>query len=425
MDARRIMTTILLVSALAGCGGGDGSNAGAPNVDGGADATVGDGGHGTDGGVGQDGGGNLDGGADGAARDAGHGPDGGPCTSDVSCWPNASNTGYQNAPGYPGTPGVADPTKLTTASAGSATCPTTFESHHTYSFCRFKGPGVSVGAPGGHLTDVHFIGDLFEATDPTSDQAMIMLYCDGDCTFDYVTLKPATIDAPDVPAPKHGTTYANAYSAIMAAGWGAYYSTGHGFSLKHSDIWGYLSGLLVGENTAATPNLVQDNWMHDQGQCMEEPKCTTHADGIGMVDTGGSSSYITIDHNNMPFITDNTNDIAFQQGTYDHLTITNNILSGDGYTVAIWATSTNVTFTGNVWTNYAQHYFGVNYGQNFWDTPGSVWAHNKFLWDPSGASPFYEGGPGLGSSGPITAADSGKCWVPSGLSTTDYKGGGC
>jgi hypothetical protein len=234
---------------------------------------------------------------------------------------------------------------------------------------------------------------------------------------------------------KHGTSYAKSYTAIMAAGWGAYYTTGHGFSLTHSDIWGWQSGIIVGssggKNTSATPNLIQDNWLHDQGQCLEEPTCPTHADGIGMVDTGGSADYITINHNNMPFIQDNTNNIAFQEGTYDHLAVTNNLLSGDGYTVAIWDTSTNITFTGNVWTNYAQQLFRVNYGQNFWDTPGSTWAHNKFLWDPSGISPLYASGPGFGAMAqPITATDNGKCWVPPGisttdLSTTDYKGGSC
>lgn len=350
---------------------------------------------------------------------------GGTCTNDVSCWPNATNTGYQNAPGYPGTHGVADPTKLTTASASSSACPTTFQSNHTYSFCRYTGSQF-IGDSGNHLTNVHFIGDLFEdSSGPVNDKAMIMLYCDSNCTFDYLTIKPAGLSTPDIPAPKHGTSYAKSYAAIMAAGWGAYYSTGHGFSLTHSDIWGYQSGIIVGSNSAATPNLIQDNWMHDQGQCMEVPECPTHADGIGMVDTGGTSSYITINHNNMPFIQDNTNNIAFQEGTYDHLTITNNILSGDGYTVAIWDTSSNVIFTGNVWTNYAQQYFGVNYGQNFWDRPGSVWAHNKFLWDPTGANPFYELGPGSGNANPITQADSGKCWVPSGLSATDYGGGSC
>ena len=127
----------------------------------------------------------------------------------------------------------------------------------------------------------------------------------------------------------------------------------------------------------------------------------------------------------MPFVHDNTNDIAFQSGHYDHLTITNNVLAGDGYTVAVWGTSTNITFTGNVLTNYDQQEFGWLYPQDFYDTAGSTWAHNKFMWDPTGVSPFYEDGPGLGTARPVTAADNGKCWVPSGLSTTDYHGGAC
>jgi hypothetical protein len=354
-------------------------------------------------------------------------------TIDLSCWPNATTTGYQNAPGYPGTHGVADPSKLTTASASSSTCPTTFQSHHTYSFCHYL-DGMQFGSPqypgdpdvGQHLTDVHFVGFLVESSGPTNDGSAIMAYCASNCTLDYFTVKPSGLSTPDVAAPKHGTSYTKSYGTIMNAGWGAYYGYARGLSLTHSDIWGYQSGIIMGgDNTAATPNVISENWLHDQGQCLEYSGCLTHADGIGMVDTGGTASYITINHNNMPFIQDNTNDIAFQEGTYDHLTISNNIFSGDGYTIAIWATSTNTTFTGNVWTNYAQHYFGVNYGQNFWDRPGSVWAHNKFVWDPTGANPFYEDGPGNGNANPITASDSGKCWVPSGLSTTDYGGGSC
>jgi hypothetical protein len=346
------------------------------------------------------------------------------CTNNVSCWPNASNTGYQNAPGYPGTKGVADPTKLTTASSSSSTCPTTFQSNHTYSFCHYTGVGNFVGNPSAHLSNVHFIGDLFESSDHTSDPGMIMLYCDSNCTFDYLTIKPLNTNTPNV-AGGPGVQYADSYGIAIGAGWGAYNSYGHGFSITHSDIWGFQSGIIVGGNTSATPNLIQDNWLHDQGQCINVSDCPFHTDGIGMVDTGGSSSYLTINHNNMPFINNNTNDIAFQQGTYDHLTITNNILSGDGYTIAIWGTSTNITFTGNVWTNYDQQYFGVNYGQNFWDTTGSTWAHNKFLWDPGGVNPLNALGPGSGNAQPSTHSDSGKCWVPSGLSTTDYKGGSC
>jgi hypothetical protein len=349
------------------------------------------------------------------------------CTNSVSCWPNSSNTGYQNAPGYPGTPGVADPTKLTTASSSSSTCPLTFQSNHTYSFCRYTGAGQFIGSSTGHLTNVHFIGDLFESSDHTSDPATIMLYCDSNCTFDYMTMKPQTVNAPNI-AGRHGTTYAASYGAIMGAGWGAFGTVGHGLSITHSDIWGFDSGIILGPNGSATPVNISDNWLHDQGDCINAGSCTSHADGIGMVDTGSSSSYVTLNHNNMPFIEDNTNDIAFQSGTYDHLTITNNLFSGDGYTIAIWSTSTNITFTGNVYTNYAQNWFGMNYGQDFWDTPGSVWAHNKFLWDTDPLSvqgTYFQEGPQNGNAGPITSADSGKCWVPDGLSTTDYHGGVC
>lgn len=351
----------------------------------------------------------------------------------LSSWPNATNTGYQYAPGYPGTPGIADKTKLTKASASSTTCPTKPESNKTYKFCYYPS-GLQIGSPqypgdpdvGQHLTNVHFVGVLVEDSGPTSDSSAIMAYCKSDCTLDYFTIKPSGLDAPDVPAPKHGTTYSKSYGTIMNAGWGAYYGYARGLSLKHSNIWGYQSGIILGgDNTAATPIVIEDNWLHDQGQCLEQPGCPTHADGIGMVDTGGTAKYITINHNNMPFIQNNTNNIAFQEGTYDTIKITNNILSGDGYTVAIWNTSKNITFTGNVLTNYGQHYFGVMYPKNFWDTPGSTWKNNRFIWDPSGANPYYWSGPGNGISGQITPADSGKCWTPSGLSTTDYGGGSC
>ena len=46
-------------------------------------------------------------------------------------WPDSTNTGYQNAPGYPG--------GLTVASSSSSTCPTTLQSNQTYSFCQYNG----------------------------------------------------------------------------------------------------------------------------------------------------------------------------------------------------------------------------------------------------------------------------------------------
>ena len=336
----------------------------------------------------------------------------GPVTASTPAHPNFSNTGYQNAPGYPGTPGIPDPSKLTLASSGSSTCPTSIESNHTYSFCHYTSE-LNVGSSSGHVSNVHFIGDLFEDPDPHSYG--ILMYCDSSCTIDYATYKPARVNAPDLPG--HGTTWGNSVGMICDCGMGSYNSVGHGVSITHSDMWGWDSGIILGPNTSATPINISDNWLHDQGDCEHDSGCSTHADGIGMVDTGGSSSYVTINHNNMPFIHDNTNDIAFQSGTYDNLTITNNVFSGDGYTVAVWSTSTNITFTGNIWTNYAQEAYGPLYPQDFYDTPGSTWAHNKFMWDPTGVSPF--------EGGKIRAAANGKCWTPSGLSTTDYGGGTC
>ena len=86
-----------------------------------------------------------------------------------------------------------------------------------------------------------------------------------------------------------------------------------------------------------------------------------------------------------------------------------------------------MTFTGNVWTNYAQQLYGINYGQDFWNTAGSTWAHNKFEWDPTGVAPFYQWGLGSGDADRVMASDNGMCWVPpvgiTRLSTTDYGGG--
>ena len=364
----------------------------------------------------------------------------GPVKASSTAWPNFSNTGYQNAPGYPGTAGVPDPSKLTIASAGSSTCPTTIQSNHTYSFCHYTG-GLDVGASGQDVSNVHFIGDLFDDSSPYGDSEAIILYCDNNCTFDYVTVSPTGMSVPDLPMPGHGlnwngnqighgVTYSKGYGAICACGWGAHNSVGHGFSFTHSDMWGWGSGIITGPNTSATPITIQNNWIHDEGDCDSDNNCSEHTDGIGMVDTGSTSSYITIDHNNMPFILNNTNDLAFQQGTYNHLNITNNILSGDGNTVAIWHTSTNITFTGNLWTNYAQQEYGVNYGEDFWDTTGSTWAHNKFAWDPTGVTTLYQNGPNpfdnyTPSGTQYTTTNNNQCWVPTGLSTTDYGGGTC
>ena len=388
-------------------------------------------------------------------------------------WPNYSNTGYQNTPAdfdsfgnesytaaTGGTEGVPNPNVLTVASASSSSCPTTLQSNHTYAFCWYKNtcsPGAScngstLGHSGSPVSNVKFIGDLFDADSngPSAecggtycDNNDLTMYCSGGCVFDYDTFKPYDLAVPDQPMPNHttavdddhvpiahGTTYVDGYGIVCACGSG---TQGNGFTFEYDDMWGYGSGIVVGTNSSSTPNLIENNWLHDTADCDDDrPTCTEHPDGIGMVNTGSSSSYVTLNHNNMPFANGDTNDIAFQSGTYNHLTITNNVLAGDGYMTAVWGSSSDVTFTGNVWTNYAEPLYGPLYlGQDFWTTSGSAWAHNKFEWDPTGVSPFYQWGPGNGDADPATASQSGMCWVPTtsdsqnNLSTTDYGGGTC
>ena len=391
-----------------------------------------------------------------------------------SPYPNYSNTGYQNTPanfnGYGnqsyaaqtgGTEGVPNPALLTVASSSSPTCPTTFQSNHTYSGCLYKLPctdggtclyGLTIGSSGSHISNVHFVGDLFEAAanggpgpkcgGTYCDNTLISTYCSSGCTFDYSTFQPDDLSVPDLAMPQnttakdrygvpegHGTTYAKGYGDLCSCGWlGG--TTATGFTFDHDDMWGGGGYIIVGPNTSATPSLIQDNWMHDQAACSEDTSCTQHPDGIGMVNTGSSSGYITINHNNEPYANNDNNNIAFQSGTYTHLTITNNVFSGEGYMIAVWATSTATTFTGNRWTNANQSLYGPLYQQSFWTQSGSTWAHNKFAWDPTGTIPFYETGPGNGDTNQVTAASNGLCWVPGTpytqvLSATDYGGGAC
>ena len=58
------------------------------------------------------------------------------------------------------------------------------------------------------------------------------------------------------------------------------------------------SEIIFGSNAQLTPNFVQDSWIHDHTHCEDDAQCTEHTDGIGMVDTGGSSTYDTVNHNN-------------------------------------------------------------------------------------------------------------------------------
>ena len=91
-------------------------------------------------------------------------------------WPDSTNTGYENAPGYTGT--------LTTAPTTACPAQSNLKSNTTYSFCKWT--GLSMPA---NLTNVTFYGDDFDVTAP---QNANVTGGSGDTgiTFEYDTFQP-------------------------------------------------------------------------------------------------------------------------------------------------------------------------------------------------------------------------------------------
>ena len=212
-------------------------------------------------------------------------------------------------------------------------------------------------------------------------------------TFDYSSFEPG-VAAPPVP---YNQSYQ--YGIEADGGWGTHVGK---LTVSHSDFWGFGNAIDITGSTQAKPHVFRDNWIHDAA----DDGGSYHTDGIGTLSGNGTGSYMVLDHNTI-MSAGNTNGIAFQQGSYSNVTITNNLLSGWGYAVALWAPAPNTTFTGNVWSTKLKPVFGPLYPQNFWASTGSYWHNNK--WSvPAGAA---YGNP----------ADDGKFWTPSGVSTTDYQ----
>lgn len=302
-----------------------------------------------------------------------------------SCWPDGTNTGYKNAPDYPGS--------LTTWSGGP------IKSNTTYNFIDFG--AMSVGTSSSPVTGVTFHACRFKAV--AVGNALVKLF-GTNITFDYVSLEPG-VSAPP-------TAYSQSYQYGLAAN-GAYGSYIHGLTVTHSDIWGFGNAIDVDGSTQTNPQVFRDNWIHDAAA----DGGSYHTDGIG--DERGSaanSSYVVIDHNTIEGA-GNTNGIAFQAGTYSNFTITNNLLGGFGYTVVLWAPAPNTVFTNNTFSTLLKPVFGPLYAQSFWTSTGSLWQGNRWL-VPSGAA--------WGN-----VAHSGWYWLPNAssslsndsvyVSQTDYK----
>lgn len=303
-----------------------------------------------------------------------------------SGWPDATNTGYRNAPGYPGS--------LTTYSSGA------IQSNTTYQYQVFPG-GMSIGDSGTHPVNVTFVGCRFISNN--LEDANVAVYGDN-ITFSYCSFEPSAVAAPP-------TTYNQGYQ----------YGIDHRYdgklTVSHCDFWGFGNGIQIGFSSQAEPLTVSDSWFHDA----RDDGGVDHTDGILENYGGPNYSYMTIHHNTIISF-GNTNGIALQNGNgqgYDHLTVTNNYVSGFGYTLNVGGDgsgNTNVICTDNVLSDQLQPQIGFLYGWN--DGSGNLWRRNTL------DLPNPPGWPNNGAWGPaITQADQGRYYYPDGTAhATDYPG---
>lgn len=229
-----------------------------------------------------------------------------------------------------------------------ASCPngrTTFtgsiKSNTTYSCMNFPG-GVYVGSASSAVTGVTFYGDDFTGSGDST--ALITLF-GTNIAINYSTLS-------------------GSYQYGIEAD-GAYYAHVSGLTVSHVDISGFANAI----DTNGSNQTFDYVYIHNPRN-----NSADHTDGIGSLGGAGAGSNIAITHSYIN-ANANTNGIAFQGGTWSHMTVTDNQLGGFGYTVHIGDHTSFIDFERNTYLGGAQ--YGPVYPVNFWSSTGSVWANNK------------------------------------------------
>lgn len=210
-------------------------------------------------------------------------------------------------------------------------------------------------------------------------------------TFNYCSLEPGTIAwSQGVNVPAADSYQYGIGSTVDAA-----------VIFSHCDEWGFGNALNPQVNQTQ-PWLIDHSWIHD---ACTDPAAGYHVDGPGWLQGSVSQGWanFTITNNTIESL-GNTNGIAMQQGVYSNGVITGNYLGGFGYTVAVWATSTGITFTDNVYSTELASTFGPLYPQTFWTTSGSTWLRNR--WHSADTA---NGGGNLGAG---DATRDGLFWLP-------------
>lgn len=263
--------------------------------------------------------------------------------------------------------------------------------------------GITVGVSGDAPSNVTFRGCRFRSS--WNEGWNVQVRDATNIRFEYCTIEPANSQAVPV-------TFANSYQL------GVDIRGESSVTIDHCNIWGFGNAVQIETSSQAKPVVLQHSYIHDAA---DQANSIYHHDGF--LSSNGGPQYITLHHNTI-FSGGNTNAIALQStGTpYDHITITNNLLGGFGYTVNIGdqygINDTNITFEDNVFTTTSPL---PAFGPLKITWPGMAsncsWRRNKWRY---------------GGNGDSTA--DGKFWLPTGgtvgnwgdlsafVSTADYSG---
>jgi hypothetical protein len=310
-------------------------------------------------------------------------------------WPDFSNTGYAHTPVNAGNLGLpAYPGHLTdygTGMSDSKPIIVTYPDNSVISYVHFLAAKVVIY--GDNLT---FVGCLFEGKSPNDN--LVQVYAATNVKFLYSTFKPSAFAMP----PGNDGTASSAHTSPgtpFDQSWQLVTTMQEAVAvMDHNDIWGN-AGMEMVTGFPGRPSVWTNNYIHDAS---DTANAVYHHDGIGPQSEGNGGPML-IDHNTIASL-GNTNALALQgDGVYDHITFTNNYVSGYGYALAFGVkdNATNLTVTGNVFSAELFELYGPLYG-NFWggSTRGSTWRNN-----------LYQARTGDDNKS-LSSSDNGKYWWP-------------
>lgn len=314
--------------------------------------------------------------------------------------PSLTGAGYRNTPGFAGSPNYAG-----SLASGSGLTVADNGTYRNYSF------GTKL------ITNSNVTFQGFQAKIGNQDILWGLQTAGTGPKLDYGTFVPNDSGPP--------TSFANSYQFGFAMGdWGST-AMAKGTQITNCDFRGFGNCITCFGDNGATQSdwlLIQDTWIHDA--C---PDNTYHTDGIGTLNNGETAKGIWIDHCIIGF-TGNTNLLAFQNGTFSNIKVTNSVFYGAGYGICFGVSNgmaTNITFTDNEWWTLLKPAFGPMYPNLDWVTAtGSTWARNK--WRTQADSNMLARFPWL--SGLTwawgTSGNDGKYWIPDGsdVGGGDYSG---